>query len=67
MWVIKQNKNMKKKFCVLQKKVQSFGPNRSVEVRPNGSAEPNVWSVTSIEWSHVEILAGFGPTFMAAQ
>ena len=24
-----------KKFCVLQKKVLSFGPNRTVEVRPN--------------------------------
>ena len=38
--------NTKKKFCVLQKKVLSFGPNRTVEVRPNSSAEPNVRSVT---------------------
>jgi hypothetical protein len=36
----------KKKFCVLQKKVLSFGPNRIVEVRPNSWAEPNVQSVT---------------------
>ena len=59
MWVIKQNKNMKgchwhkiwceKKFCVLQKKVLSFGPNRTVEVRPNSSAEPNVRSITSLK------------------
>ena len=27
--------NRKKEFCVLQKKVLSFGPNRTVEVRPN--------------------------------
>ena len=40
-WVIKQNKNMNKKFCVLQKKVLSFGPNRTVEVRTNSSAKPN--------------------------
>ena len=33
---------------VLQKKVLPFGPNRTVEVRPNSSAEPNVWSVTSL-------------------
>ena len=26
---------IQKKFCVLQKKVLSFGPNRTVEVRPN--------------------------------
>ena len=26
---------VQKKFCVLQKKVLSFGPNRTVEVRPN--------------------------------
>ena len=38
----------KKKFCVLQKKVLSFGPNRTVEVRPNSSAEPNVRSITTI-------------------
>ena len=36
-----------KKFCVLQKKVLSFGPNGTVEVRPNSSAEPNIWSVTT--------------------
>ena len=36
----------KKKFCVLQKKVLSFGPNRTVEVRTNSSAEQNVWSIT---------------------
>ena len=57
MWVIKQNKiwkdaisiecNMKKKFCVLQKKVLSFGRNRTVEVRLNSSAKPNVCSVTT--------------------
>ena len=39
--------NTKKKFCVLQKKVLSFGPNRTVQVRPNSSAEPNVRSVTT--------------------
>jgi hypothetical protein len=39
--------NTKKKFCVLQKKVLSFGPNRTVEVRLNSSAEPNVRSVTT--------------------
>ena len=38
---------MKKKFCVLQKKVLSFGPNRTVEVRPNSSAEPNVRLITN--------------------
>ena len=38
-----------KKFCVLQKKVLSFGPNRTVEVRPNSSAEPNVRSVTILQ------------------
>ena len=38
----------KKKFCVLQKKVLSFGPNRTVEVRPNSSAEPNVRSITTV-------------------
>ena len=27
--------NMERKFCVLRKKVLSFGPNRTVEVRPN--------------------------------
>jgi hypothetical protein len=37
----------KKRFCVLQKKVLSFGPNRTVEVQPHCSAEPNVGSVTS--------------------
>ena len=40
--------NTKKKFCVLQKKVLSFGPNRTVEVWPNISAEPNVQSVTNL-------------------
>ena len=39
---------MKEKFGVLQKKVLSFGPNRTVEVQPNSSAEPNVRSVTTI-------------------
>ena len=38
--------HVKEKFGVLQKKVLSFGPNRTVEVRPNSSAEPNVRSVT---------------------
>jgi hypothetical protein len=37
---------IQKKFCVLQKKVLSFGPNRTVEVRLNGSAELKVRSVT---------------------
>ena len=37
---------IQKKFCVLQKKVLSFGPNRTVEVRPNSLAKANVWSVT---------------------
>ena len=32
-------------FCVLQKKVLSFGPNRTVEVWPNSSAEPKLQSV----------------------
>ena len=40
--------NTKKKFCVLQKKILSFGPNCTVEVRPNSSAEPNVRSVTTL-------------------
>ena len=39
-----------KKFCVPQKKVLSFGSNRTVEVRPNSSAEPNVQSVTRLEY-----------------
>ena len=39
---------MKKRFCVLQKKVLSFGPNRTVKVRPNSSTEPNVRSITSL-------------------
>ena len=34
--------NTKKKFCVLQKKDLSFGPNRTVEVQPNSSAERSV-------------------------
>ena len=38
---------IQKKFCVLQKKVLSFGPNRTVEVRPNSSAEPNVRLITT--------------------
>ena len=38
---------MKKRFCFLQEKVLSFGPNRTVEVRSNSAAEPNVWLVTS--------------------
>ena len=29
--------NTKKNFCVLQKKFLSFGPNRTLEVRPNGT------------------------------
>ena len=49
MLVIKQNKKLKEKFGVLQKKVLSFGPNRTVEVRLNSSAEPNVRSVTNRE------------------
>ena len=40
--------NAKKKFCVLQKKVLSFGPNRTVEVQPSSSAKPNVWLVTTL-------------------
>ena len=48
-----------KKFCVLQKKVLSFGPNRTVEVRPNSSAEPNVQSVTSLNAKlEIQILMG---------
>ena len=42
----------KKKFCVLPKKVLSFGPNRTVEVRPNSSAESNVRSVTTTSTLH---------------
>ena len=34
---------IEKRFCALQKKVLSFGPNRTVEVWPNSSAETNVW------------------------
>jgi hypothetical protein len=60
MLVIKQKKkiwkdaigiecNTKNQFCVLQKKVLSFGPNRTVEVQPNSSAEPNVRSVTTMD------------------
>ena len=49
----------KKKFCVLQKKVLSFGPNRTVEVRPNSSAEPNVRSITRSQW-HLAIHTYFG-------
>ena len=46
MWVIKQNKcNTKKKFCVLQKKVLSFGPNRTVEVRPNWTFGWSLWDM----------------------
>ena len=41
--------NKKKRFCVLQKKVLSFGPNRTVEVLPNSSAEPNVRSFTTVQ------------------
>ena len=58
MRVIKQNKNVKgchryeKKFCVLQKKVLSFGPNRTVEVRLNSSAKPKVRSVTNVQIIH---------------
>ena len=37
-----------KKFYVLQKKVLSVGPNRTVEVLPNSSAEPNVRSITKL-------------------
>ena len=44
---------MKKKFCVLQKKVLSFGPNRTVEVRLNSLAELNVWSVTKTHNEHL--------------
>ena len=45
--------NTKKKFCVLQKKVLSFGPNRTVEVPPNSLAEPNFQSVTSMKWKWI--------------
>ena len=38
---------MKKRFCVLQKKVLSFGPNPTVKVRPNSSTEPNARSITT--------------------
>ena len=44
--------NKKKKFCVLQKKVLSFGPNRTVEVRLNSSAKPKVRSVTNVQIIH---------------
>ena len=43
----------KKKFCVLQKKVLSFGPNRTVEVRPNILAEPNVQLVTMLSVAEI--------------
>ena len=32
----------------MQKKVLSFEPNRTVEVWPKSSAEPNVWSITKL-------------------
>jgi hypothetical protein len=57
MWVISKTKickdaigiecNKKKKFCVLQKKVLSFVPNCTLEVRLNSLAEPNVRLVTT--------------------
>ena len=56
---IKQNKNLKEKFGVLQKKVLSFGPNRTVEVRPNSSAKLNVRSVTT---SCIDPLSTLDPT-----
>ena len=37
---------MKKVLCSAEK-VLSFGPNRTVEVWPNSSAEPNVWLITT--------------------
>ena len=37
-----------KRFFVLQTKVLSFGPNRTVEVLPNSLAKPNVRSVTNV-------------------
>ena len=36
-----------KKYCVLQKKVLSFGPNHTVRVQTNISAKPNIRSVTN--------------------
>ena len=46
-----------KMFCVLQKKVLSFGPNRTVEVWQNSLAKPNVWSVTTNPTSKAECSA----------
>ena len=40
--------NMKKKFCVLQEKALSFGPNCTLEVWPNNSAKLNFQSVTTL-------------------
>ena len=43
----------KKRFCVLQKKVLSFGPNRIVEVRPNSSAKPSVGLITTTQYKEL--------------
>ena len=43
MWVIKK----KKKMCSAEK-ILSFAPNRTVEVRLNSSAKPNVRSITNL-------------------
>ena len=42
--------NTKKKFCVLQKKVLSFGLNRTTEVRLTSSAKLNVRLVTRVQF-----------------
>ena len=38
---------VKKKVLCSAEKGSSFRPNQTVEVLPNSSAEPNVWSVTT--------------------
>ena len=46
-------------FCVVQKKFVLFGLNQIVEVQPNSSAKPNVWSVTTLNAQpEIQILNG---------
>ena len=48
---------MKKKFCVLQKKVLSFGPNPTVEVRPNRMFYWCILSANFLEFAWMLIVA----------
>ena len=52
--------NTEKKFCVLQKKVLSFGPNHTVEVWLNSSAEPNV-KLFAIKFASFDFKKDFAP------